>query len=261
MAHSIPLIVFTDLDGTLIDHDNYDWRPAKPALDALKNLSAAVVMASSKTAPEIGVLQAELGLEHWPAIVENGAGILEPSHGLADASGSYAKLRELLNQVPAELRVCFEGFGDMSCERVVEVTGLSADAAVNAQRRHFSEPGLWSGGAEDRSAFSRCLSDLGVSAREGGRFLTLSFGKTKADRMAEIIRRYTPLHTVALGDAPNDIEMLQSADFGVVIANHHREPLPVLEGEEQGRIVRTDKAGPEGWNRAMLDLIKRLELH
>ena len=26
-------IVFTDLDGTLLDEDSYDWRDALPALD------------------------------------------------------------------------------------------------------------------------------------------------------------------------------------------------------------------------------------
>ena len=29
------VMVFTDLDGTLMDHETYDVAPAKPALDAL----------------------------------------------------------------------------------------------------------------------------------------------------------------------------------------------------------------------------------
>src|SRR5690554_8055371 len=30
------LIVFTDLDGTLLDHDSYGWRAAKPAMARLR---------------------------------------------------------------------------------------------------------------------------------------------------------------------------------------------------------------------------------
>lgn len=29
-------LVFTDLDGTLLDHDTYSWEAARPALDRLK---------------------------------------------------------------------------------------------------------------------------------------------------------------------------------------------------------------------------------
>jgi mannosyl-3-phosphoglycerate phosphatase len=31
------IVVFTDLDGTLIDHDTYDFKEAKPALDQLRS--------------------------------------------------------------------------------------------------------------------------------------------------------------------------------------------------------------------------------
>jgi mannosyl-3-phosphoglycerate phosphatase len=99
-----------------------------------------------------------------------------------------------------------------------------------------------------------------VTARQGGRFLTLSFGGSKADRMAEVIAHYRPARTIALGDAPNDIEMLEAADIGVIVGNPHHSPLPSLQGEDTGRIIRTDRPGPVGWNRAVLALLDRLGL-
>ena len=87
MPKTCNLLVFTDLDGTLIDHDTYDWTPAKPAIEALKKFSAGLVLASSKTAAEMGPLRAKIGANRWPAIVENGAGVLPPrATELADAS-------------------------------------------------------------------------------------------------------------------------------------------------------------------------------
>lgn len=43
------LILFSDLDGTLLDHDTYDWSPAQPALKQLAALEVPLVLTSSKT--------------------------------------------------------------------------------------------------------------------------------------------------------------------------------------------------------------------
>jgi mannosyl-3-phosphoglycerate phosphatase len=54
--------------------------------------------------------------------------------------------------------------------------------------------------------------------------------------------------------------MLQAADYGVIIANPHRAPLPPLKTEAKGRILRTTLSGPEGWNNAVLDLVEQLNI-
>ena len=172
----------------------------------------------------------------------------------------YLRLLSALNQLPDDLRGLFTGFGDLDVAGVAQITGLPPADAQNARTRAFSEPGLWRGTDAQRTAFLDALSDMGIAAREGGRFLTLSFGQTKADRMAQIIETCRPQVTLALGDAPNDVEMLQTADHGVIIANPHRAPLPPLDTEGAGRITRTTLPGPEGWNRAVLDFVDRLTL-
>ncbi len=258
MTPSTPLVVFTDLDGTLLDHVSYDWTPARPALDRLAAIGAPVVLSSSKTGAEIAVFQERMGLTAYPAIVENGAGLLSNDTAMPPAE-DYPKLRAALDRLPKDLRALFRGFGDMDLAALVEATGLALDDAAHAKARAFSEPGLWLGDEDTRAAFVAALDGLGISARQGGRFLTLSFGKTKADRMAEVTAQYQPRHVIALGDAPNDIEMLEAADIGVVIANPHHTRLPPLEGEEGGRIIRTEDPGPQGWNFAVLALLDRLE--
>lgn len=258
MPQPCPLLVFTDLDGTLLDHDTYQWDSAAPALRRLKAIGAPVILSSSKTEAEIRAVQSDLGLAGVPAIVENGAGLI----GMPNAAPSeeeYTALRERLDALPHELRSLFRGFGDMSDEAVAEATGLSLTAARLARNRAFSEPGLWLGDDAALSEFSAALGQQGIAARQGGRFLTLSFGMTKADRMTDIVAYFRPARTAALGDAPNDIEMVEAADFGIIVANPHRDPLPPLDGEAAGRIIRTTQAGPVGWNSAMLALLDRLD--
>ncbi|MDQ2094618.1 HAD-IIB family hydrolase [Rhodalgimonas zhirmunskyi] len=252
------LIIFTDLDGTLLDHESYSYAPAQEALSTLKARDVPLILASSKTAAEIAGLHAALGLGEAPAIVENGAAVWHP--GAADEAGeAYARLRGRLDAVPAVLRAKFTGFGDMSAAEVAEVTGLSPEAAALAQARAHSEPGLWQGDGESETEFRAVLHELGVTARRGGRFLTLSFGGTKAGRMAEIAARYGTPKTMALGDAPNDIEMIEAADRGVIIRNDHGTNIPTLLGETEGRILRTDTAGPTGWNRAVLEALNDMD--
>lgn len=243
MTENVSLIVFTDLDGTLIDHDTYDWAPATDALAALRRVSAGVVLASSKTAVEISALRRDLGLEAWPAIVENGAGLLPPHSAEAPDATQYAHLRQILKGAPRDLRALFFGFGDASVAQLVGMTGLSPAAAGLAQQRAYSEPGEWRGTVAQQAAFLAYLAPHGITAQQGGRFLTLSFGRNKVDQMRIIIEHYKPQHTIALGDAPNDVQMLENAEFGVIIRNPHRPPLPPVKGEATGRIIRTDAAG------------------
>ena len=260
MKQPLPILVFTDLDGTLLDHHGYSYAPARPALDAIAAISGGVVLASSKTAAEIAPLRDELGLSDWPAIVENGAGLLEAGTRAGDDAGDYAEIRSILASLPQNLRSSFRGFGDMSATEVSDVTGLSEAKAALAKERRHSEPGIWSGSEADRESFIAALSDKGISARMGGRFLTLSLGHTKADRMDAIIDRFRPAHSVALGDAPNDVEMLDRADFGYIVTNPDAAPLPRLKGEDEGRIRRTELPGPAGWNAAILGLLSELQL-
>jgi len=258
-ASNRPLIVFTDLDGTLLDHETYEWRRAEPALAALREHGIPLVPASSKTAAEIAPLRAELGFAHCPAIIENGAGIL-PAEGedSANDDGCHRDLLARLDRVPADLRMKFTGFGEMGISGIMDATGLPEKAARLAADRRFSEPGLWTGTEDDKTRFAEALAGLGVHARAGGRFLTLSFGGTKAGRMAEIIAAFfgdgRPF-IVALGDAPNDIEMLQAADRAFIVANPHGTPLPHLAGEDDGTITRTAEPGPAGWNAAVLSAL------
>lgn len=247
---ALPLLVFSDLDGTLLDHATYRWDAAQPALDALAGRGAGLVLASSKTAPEIRVLQQALGITDWPAIVENGAGVLGEA---APDTRDYIAIRAALEAAPH--RDCYQGFGDLSVDEVAALTGLPPEDAARAKNRAFSEPGLWQGGAAEKQQFLDHLATKGIRAREGGRFLTLSMGQTKADQMAAIIARFNPARTLALGDAPNDVEMLQAADHGVIVANPHRPPLPHLPGEGAGRITRTALPGPSGWNAAVLSYL------
>lgn len=253
------LIVFSDLDGTLLDHHSYDHAPALPTLERLRGAGIPLVLASSKTAAEMVPLRAELGFQHCPMICENGAGLIEAGGLGLSGDEEYHRLRLALDRLGADLRGAFEGFGDMTLARICDVTGLTEEAAERAAKRQFSEPGIWNGTEDGLQMFLAALDAVGLSARRGGRFVTLSFGKTKADQMSHILAQMQCDTVIALGDAPNDAEMLLAADYAIILpaAKGAAEP-EIPEGSGPTRILRAQQPGPDGWNKTLGALLTQL---
>jgi len=254
------IVVFSDLDGTLLDHETYSFAAALPALAALRARRIPLVLASSKTEAEMRPIAEAIGIDH-PMIVENGAGIANLAGHRDEEANQYESLRRILQSLAEHLAGLFEGFGDWSVEQVTARTGLAPTAAALAKQRRFSEPGIFSGSAEQRAEFYARLDTLDYQAVQGGRFLTVMPKTSKAERMVEIAAAYAsetgePVTTIALGDAPNDLAMLEAADRGVIIANPAHAPLPVTNRERQGFISRSRNAGPEGWNESILQLVE-----
>lgn len=270
-SRNLPMVVFSDLDGTLLDHQTYAFDAALPALAALSARQIPLVLATSKTGAEVAPLRAALGAAHWPALVENGAGLLAPEPSVVSetaggtgrtardlcAHPTHPRIRAALDALPNKMRAQFNGFSDWGPAEVARRTGLPLPEAERACARDYSEPGIFEGDAIARAAFIDALAAHGVKAQSGGRFLTLTLGADKAQRMREALAllgfpNRSAVHVLALGDGENDIALLEAADAGVVVANPAHAPLPPLVGEREGRITRTKAIGPAGWNEVVL---------
>ena len=67
-------LIFSDLDATLLDHHNYSFDDALPALQLIKEKKIPLILSSSKTYEEIINIRSKLGITD-PFIYENGSGI------------------------------------------------------------------------------------------------------------------------------------------------------------------------------------------
>ena len=72
------LVIFTDLDGTLLEEDGSLSADARAALSILETRAVRVVPLTSKTRLELCGWLEELGRRSWGAF-ENGAGLITPS--------------------------------------------------------------------------------------------------------------------------------------------------------------------------------------
>jgi mannosyl-3-phosphoglycerate phosphatase len=250
---AFPLLIFTDLDGTLLDHHSYSFKGAEEALKRLRQLAIPIILTSSKTRVELHKLQERLGIKQ-PFITENGGGIFLPSdYAMLDSLACeelgqyscrqfgrpYSFIRKIFEKFRPKYNI--KGFGDMTVEETMEATGLAREDAVLARQRDFSEPFVFL--AQPR------LHDLqvevaghGLTVTRGGRFYHLiASGQDKGRAVAETTRLYQTecrdkLVTVGLGDAENDYPMLSVVDIPVLIpkpeGKYENMDLGVKAGEQ-----------------------------
>ncbi|MBT8083630.1 MAG: HAD-IIB family hydrolase [Woeseia sp.] len=257
------MVVFSDLDGSLLDHDTYDWRPARPALEILRKRDIPLVLVSSKTLAELADYRVQLQLRH-PVVAENGAAMDVPadyfpgSTMLSTATISRDQLQTVYNEVKVANEFRCQAFYELGVPGIVRETGLTERKAMRANDRKASEPILWLDSEERAALFSQEMQARGLRCTRGGRFLHLMADTGKDEAVRQLIDAYmrkwpgTTLTSVSLGDGPNDLGMLASTDIAVVIPGKHEHRMSLTT---QKRVLRPTSPGPVGWNEAMLTLL------
>jgi mannosyl-3-phosphoglycerate phosphatase len=265
------IAVFTDLDGSLLDHDTYSFENARPALECIRDQGIPLVFASSKTRSEIEELQAAMGIRE-PFIVENGAavffpdgyrnwrireGVRQPPYTVIRLGATYSEIRNCVQELQMVFNI--QGFGDLGVKDIERLSGLSPAQAGLAKQREFSEPFLLD---DDGRYFDlRAAAEAsGFTITRGGRFYHLmGAGQDKGAAVraaAAVIRRNLgrPLGTIGVGDSANDRAMLENVDFPILIPH----PDGTYEDIELTGLRKARHPGSRGWNIMILEVLGSL---
>lgn len=266
------IVVFTDLDGTLLDYHSYSLEPALPALDALKNNNIPLIFCSSKTRAEIEKLRSRLDNIH-PFISENGGASFIPKdyfsfefpftrqdlkYQIIEFGIPYHKIRGTLQKIQSQFPEIVKGFGDLSAQEVANLCGLLPDEGFLAKEREYDEPFV----LEDNSHMEKIREIAegdNLQIIQGGRFHHLIGDNDKGKAvsyLADISRRaYDLMKTVALGDSQNDLSMLKTVDYPVLVQkpDGSYDQSVLLDN-----LIHASGIGPAGWNAAVLKLLDEL---
>lgn len=266
-----PALIFTDLDGTLLDYSSYQWDRAKPALDLCQRFHVPVVLVSSKTRAEMERLRNEMGLSS-PFISENGGGIFFPKEFSGNTPPnaaavdniyrwslgvSYESLVRSLQEMRDKLGIYIRGFSDMTADEISDITGLDPESARLAAIREYDEPFIFPVN-DSIDLVHEWAKKKGLHISEGGRFYHLHGKNDKGYAVKKLIswykESYSDFFTLALGDSPNDFSMLMEVDLPVLVRSSRS--FPGIEKEIPG-VKITNEIGPEGWNSIIMDYLTK----
>jgi mannosyl-3-phosphoglycerate phosphatase len=269
MSRTSSWLVFTDLDGTLLDHSSYSFEAARPALEALRAKRIPVVICTSKTRAEVEEVRTRLG-NRDPFIVENGGATLIPAGyfpfpvpGGRESGGytalvfgvPYAELRQALVRIRGEVGAGLRGFGDMTADEVARLCGFSRREGELARQREYDEPVVVESGAA-AEAFTAAAARLGLRTIRGARFVHLIGDNDKGRAVRTLRALYErdrgPVRTLGIGDSPNDLPLLEAVDVAVLVQRPGGayDPEMRLPG-----LIRAPGPGPVGWNAAVRETI------
>lgn len=263
-------LVATDLDGTLLDRETYDFAPARPALDALRERGVPLVLLSSKTRAEMEPLADAIGAT-GPLVVENGGAVVAPKGAAWPPWGrpegdravlvlgvTRDRLLEELPVVANEAGVRVRPFAAMSVAEVAALTGLPEAQAALAMRREYDEPFV----VEDHprrdpdldARLDRAARVRGLRVTHGGRVHHLTGPADKGQAVRAVVHGWPGGVTgdvVGLGDAANDLELLLAVDRPILMPRPDGSVDPALAARLRGR-ERAPFPGPAGWSAAVL---------
>ncbi len=265
------IIIFTDLDGSLLDHDGYSYVGALPALEIIREQAIPLVFVTSKTRVEVERLHEEMGIQE-PFIAENGGGIFFPrGYGgfripTAIEQGPFALI--LLGRPYAEIRRFLEsvkehyglrGSGDMSLEEIVSITGLTTEKTRLAKEREFTEPFLMAD-QETLDTLREEARAAGLKITRGGRFFHLiGIEQDKGKAVKHALKIFQDnfgkeLLSVGIGDRPNDFPMLSAVDIPVLMPH----PDGRYEDFTLPKLLKAACPGSRGWNEAVTGILDAL---
>jgi mannosyl-3-phosphoglycerate phosphatase len=267
-------LIFTDLDGTLLDHHTYSWAAAEEALTEIDRRRVPLILVTSKTRAEVELIRRKLGHVH-PFITENGGGIFIPEgyfnlrlegavrmarYLCIPLARPYAEAVAALDDLAEETGVSVVGFHHMRPREIAQNSGLTPKQAELARNRDFDEPFFFAGAADSAIAsFEQAARRRGFSLSRGGRFWHLAAGSDKGRAVRHLTALYKKserirFRTFALGDSPNDIPMLAAVDRPALLPAPGGEFSAKVETRFP-RILKSSAPGPAGWNELVLKLL------
>jgi mannosyl-3-phosphoglycerate phosphatase family protein len=242
------MIVFSDVDGTLLDRDTYSHAQAAPAIAQLRAHGIPLVLVTSKCRAEVEVLRLAIGNTD-PYIVENGAAAIIPNGPTLVFGSTAAAARSALRTASATAAVRVRGFSEMSIDEICERSNLPPAAAALASHREYGEPFVLLDGSAE--ALADALAAQGFQMTRGGRFYHVLGGCDKARAVTALAERIEDDNTAGLGDAPNDAGFLAAVRWPILMPSPHLDAMRQLL--PSARIAPAP--GPAGWNLAVLDLL------
>ena len=247
------ILIFTDLDGSLLDRDTFKFDEIKDYIRQLISKGIFIIPNTSKTEKEILEFINDLG-SSLPFISENGAAI----NGLDLLNANFPKKLILSREkadlfnifkdtVPRNLQNKCKWLSDMDKKKQSLIFGLKDKKLSMALDRQYTIPFLFDGTKNEKNELSKIIKNQDLYLQDGGRVINLTDKVNKANALKVFVRFFEKdninVKTIAVGDNYNDLDMLKTSDFPCLVFNDKftLDEIPI------SNLITSDKPSPEGW--------------
>ena len=253
MVKVFKVLIFTDLDGSLLHRDTFKFDVIKDYLNKLLSKGIYIIPNTSKTEKEILDFNKELG-SNLPFISENGAAIKGldllnsnlPKELILSREKNYlTKIFE--KSVPLNLQNKCKWLSEMNKKKQNLIFGLENKKLQMALDRKYTVPFIFDGNKIEKKELSQIVKKKGLAIQEGGRVINLTDKVNKAKALQVFVRFFKKnnkkIKTIAVGDNYNDLDMLKVSDFPCLVFNDKftLDQIPIND------LIATNKPSPEGW--------------
>lgn len=265
------IIIFTDLDGTLLDLKNYSFEKAKESLNLIHRLKIPLIICSSKTKCEIEYFRRKLKNNH-PFVSENGGGIYIPKnylkkeikkykieksqeYFLIKLGEKYDNLRKVLNKIK-NMGFKIKGFGDMSIKEIMKLTNLNKYLSKLAKTREFDEVFISEENKENEKRILSFIKKSKLKYTKGELFHIL--GKNNKGKAVKILKdlykkEFGNIFSIGIGDGENDIPMLKNVELPIIVKKTDGS---YIKCKDIKNAIITKLSGPAGFNETILKILK-----
>jgi mannosyl-3-phosphoglycerate phosphatase family protein len=244
-------VVFTDIDGTLVDINTAEYgKETDKLIRLIKERNIPLILTSAKTRLEQNKIREDLGLSD-PFIVENGGAIVIPkgyfpdyalrdikyllretqetrneardvNHEIVVELGKPAHyIRAKLSDIRKKYSINFRGVADISIEKLSNLALISKEQAKRMAQRNYGETILQIQ-SEDIARFIKYVQEEGMKVIHGGRFFDVTVGTDKGIAVGILKKLFKDkFHNnvtfFGIGDSTNDIPMLSLMDIPILV--------------------------------------------
>ena len=270
----IQKIIFTDIDGTILDNTGEYGETPKLISSLIKN-NIPVILCSAKTLAEQNRVRKQIGLTD-PFIVENGGALviekeyfdlsqIMKDYPVKERDGNYiielgkpaTKIREILNDIRKNFNISFRGVADISIQELSNIAKLSTESAKEMAHREYGETILQIE-KRDLDRLTRIARERNLSLIHGGRFFDVTMGNDKGKAVEILVDLFKKKYDYnvtffGVGDSENDASMLELMDHPLLVQKYDGS----WSNIRVNRIIKVPGIGPKGWALAYNDIFTK----
>ena len=265
------VIIFTDLDETLLKENKYNYNILNNFIKTLFKKEYEIIPVTSKTYLEVIDLLQVIKYK-LPFSVENGAAYYIPINN--SKNYLYKKIvnpraikknaiKKILNKSIFKTYLHnLKYIEDLSVIEQKKITKLNSKQLECFNSREYSIPVLISGDKYFKKKFEETLFKYNLKIIFGGKLNNISGLHSKLNSLSFFYCKYkqklrnTKIIIISLGDNQNDIEILNNSNYSGIIKN---KAYKILNLSKKKNIFRSFTEAPFGWVEVLKKIIIKME--